>query len=132
MKRSSRSAASAFITLTLLSLTGCGGEARTTVQGKITYKDQPVTSGLINFQLNNGPVFGGSISSDGTYSYEMPPGEYQVRIDAPAPMTPLKEGEMEPKLGPRLAPAEYASYATSKLTASIKDDSPQEINFPLQ
>lgn len=131
-RRYVRSALAAFCGVAALSLAGCGGEARTAVEGKITYKGQPVTSGLINFQLNRGEVFGGSIESDGTYHFEMPPGEYQVRIDAPAPMAAYIEGQPEPKPGPRLAPAKYANYATSDLKTTVGSDSPQTVDFPLE
>lgn len=119
------------LALAALSLTGCGGDSATTVHGKVTYKGQPVTSGLINFQLSGGKVYGGEIGSDGSYSYELPPGEYRVRIDAPGPRPPWKEGDPEPKPTPRLAPEKYADYASSGLTATVTDSS-QQLDFPLE
>ncbi|HEX6961089.1 MAG TPA: hypothetical protein VF175_04430, partial [Lacipirellula sp.] len=65
-------------------LFGCGGgEPVTEVHGTITFNGKPVTAGLINFQAEGGQPLGGEIQSDGTYRYELPPGEYQVRIDTP-------------------------------------------------
>lgn len=116
---------------TLLLLVGCGGEAQTDVSGKITHAGKPISSGLINFQLANGPVFGGPIDADGAYEYSMPPGEYLVRIDAPGVMPQYIEGQPEPKPVPREAPAKYASYATSGLTATVTDGSSQTIDFAL-
>src|SRR4051794_32099560 len=79
---------------------GCGGDSKTVVQGKVTYNGNPVTTGLINFQPDKGRPFGGAIQSDGTYTYELPPGNYKVRIDAPAANGGgVKEGDPVPKGG---------------------------------
>ncbi len=115
-------------------LPGCGRSAKTTtVTGNITFKGQPVSSGLINFQPAGGKTLGGPIKADGAYEFQLPPGEYKVRIDAP-PAIPAsyKEGDPLPKLGPRLVPEKYADFNGSGLTASIKDQSePQSLDFPL-
>jgi hypothetical protein len=123
-----------------LLVAGCGGESKTVVQGKITYNGNAVTTGLINFQPDKGQPLGGAIQSDGTYKYELPPGSYKVRIDAPgADSGGLKEGEPIPPGGPpkttpaqRQAPAKYANYDTSGLTAAIGSESPQQLDFPLK
>src|SRR5262245_34690500 len=112
-----------------LLLVGCGGEAQTDVSGKITHGGKPVSSGLINFQLGGGRVFGGPINTDGTYEYSMPPGEYQVRIDAPGVMPQYIEGQPEPKPVPREAPVKYASYDSSGLTITVSGDSSQQQDF---
>jgi len=86
--------------------TGCGsGGATVHVSGKITFQDKPVTSGLINFLPASGRPLGGGIQADGTYQYQLPPGEYKVRIDTP-PAIPAgwKEGDPPPKMGPRQVP----------------------------
>jgi hypothetical protein len=124
-------------------LTGCGGESTTTVQGTITFNDQPVTTGLINFMPSQGKPFGGAIQSDGTYSYDMPPGEYKVRIDSPPP-TPagLQEGSAVTSNAPSpqaasgrpgqgQVPAQFASYDTSGLTLTVGSESPQQHDFKL-
>jgi hypothetical protein len=110
---------------------GCGGDAMTTVSGNITYNGKPVTNGLINFQPAQGKTYGGPIASDGSYSYEIPPGEYRVRIDAPGPAPAWEEGQPEPKPVPRLAPEKYADYKTSGLTAKVTDAGDQTVDFKL-
>jgi hypothetical protein len=112
---------------------GCGdGVATTAVQGSITFNGKPVTFGVINFKPAQGQPLGGEIRSDGTYQFELPPGEYQVRIDSPPKMPEgYKEGDPLPKLGPPQVPAQYANYGTSGLTATVGADSPQQLDFNL-
>jgi hypothetical protein len=116
----------------VLALAGCGGEATTTLSGNITYQGEPVPSGLINFRSADGTkTLGGAIESDGTYSFELPPGEYQVRIDAPGEMPPWQEGQPEPKPGPRQAPIKYADFSSSGLTVTVDSDGAQQQDFAL-
>jgi hypothetical protein len=112
---------------------GCGGGAdTTTVAGKITFNGQSVTRGIINFQAEGSRPIGGGIASDGTYSVELPPGQYKVRIDAP-PAVPegYREGDPLPPLGPRLVPEKYANFNSSGLTATVTADGSQSIDFNL-
>ena len=121
------------LALASAALVGCGGGAdTTTVSGAVTYSEKPVTSGLINFIAVSGRPLGGGIDSDGTYSVELPPGEYQVRIDSP-PEFPAgyKEGDPPPKLPPRQVPEKYASFNSSGLTATVKDEGSQTMDFKL-
>jgi hypothetical protein len=72
------------------------------------------------------------IQSDGTYSFDLPAGEYKVRIDTP-PALPAgwKEGDPAPPPAPRLVPEKYASYTSSGLTATINDSGSQTVDFTL-
>jgi hypothetical protein len=120
-----------FLAVLILAV-GCGGEQVTTLSGAVTYKGKPVTSGLINFRSSDGKAtLGGPINSDGTYSFELPPGEYLVRIDAPGKMPPWEEGQPEPKPGPREAPVKYADYPSSGLKVTVSGDAPQQQDFEL-
>jgi hypothetical protein len=124
---------SALVALSCLLVLGCGGkEGTSTVSGKVTYQGQPVTDGLINFVTNGGRPLGGSIGADGTYSTQLPPGEYKVRIDTP-PEFPAgyKEGDPLPKLPPRQVPEKYANFNSSGLTATVKGDGSQTIDFAI-
>jgi hypothetical protein len=113
---------------------GCR-EARetTTVQGTVSYGGKALEHGIINFQKSGARPWGGGIASDGTYQFDVPPGDYQVRIDAPAKVPDdWKEGDSPPS-GARQAPEKYASYATSELTAKVEaQGEPQTIDFELQ
>jgi hypothetical protein len=112
---------------------GCDdGVATTTVRGKISYNNNPVTFGVINFKAAEGQPLGGEINPDGSYQFELPLGDYQVRIDSPPQMPAgYKEGDPLPQLPPRQAPARYANFATSGLTATIGAESPQQLDFAL-
>jgi hypothetical protein len=115
-------------------LVGCDRSPATkNVSGAIAYQNKPVTSGLINFLPEKGRPLGGGIGSDGTYAVKLPPGKYQVRIDAPAPPPEgFKEGMPMPKLAPPLVPEKYANFASSGLTATIEDQgSSQQVDFKL-
>jgi hypothetical protein len=116
-------------------LAGCGdGQATTTVQGKLTFKGKPITYGLINFKpTSGGKLLGGGIQPDGTYQYELPPGDYQVRIESGAPATVEGEAATAPATpsGPQV-PSKFANYATSGLTATVTADGEQTIDFSLE
>ena len=114
-------------------LSGCGGGSETTtVQGKISFNGQPVTRGAINFRAQSAGPLGGPIGADGSYSFELPPGQYAVRIDSPAPIPEgYKEGDPLPQLEPRQVPEKYASFNSSGLTATIEPGGSQTIDFAL-
>lgn len=124
----------AFVSLSLLVLVGCGGgTGGSTVRGKITYQGKQVTSGLINFKGAQAQPLGGAIMPDGTYEFVLPPGDYQVRIDAPPELPEgLKEGDPIPKLGPRLAPEKFADFNSSGLTLTVTGEKSQQADFALQ
>jgi hypothetical protein len=111
---------------------GPGGSDVTTVRGKITVNGAAVSGGLINFLAAGARPAGGGINADGTYEFDLPPGEYQVRIDTP-PALPAgyKEGDPLPVLPPRQVPEKYASFATSGLTAKVAAQGEQTIDFSL-
>jgi hypothetical protein len=117
-----------------LLLPGCGGgpAATTSVQGSITYQKKPANNGVIAFSQAGGRPISAAIQSDGTYAAQVPPGDYQVRIDAPPPLPPdAKEGEPLPPLGPRTVPEKYANFSTSGLTVTIGKESPQQLDYNL-
>ena len=123
----------AALAIVVLAFTGCGGGPNTTtVSGKVTVNGAPVSRGVINFQASGSRPLGSGISADGTYSVELPPGDYQVRIDAP-PEVPAgyKEGDPLPRLGPRLVPEKYAGFSSSGLTATVGNEGSQSIDFEL-
>ncbi len=111
---------------------GCGGPSTTTVSGKITYAGKPAASGLINFRAEGQKPLGGGIQPDGTYQFDLPLGDYQVRIDTPPAMpADWKEGDPPTKMGPRLIPDKYGDFVGSGLTVTVEDSGSQEVNFNL-
>jgi hypothetical protein len=123
------------LALSSLAFVGCGGDDDLkAVSGTVTYQGKPVQDGLINFVAQGSRPFGGSIEADGTYSVELPPGDYQVRVDTPPQFPPgFKEGDPLPKLPPRQVPEKFANFSSSGLTATVKaDESTQTLDFKLQ
>lgn len=115
-------------------LVGCGrGEGGSTVSGVVTFNGAPVTTGVIGFYKAGTKALGAPISPDGRYSLTIPSGDYQVRVDAPAPMPEgWKEGQPLPKLPPRPVPEKYATFDSSGITAAINDEATQQfdVNLP--
>lgn len=125
----------ALLSLLLVSI-GCGSSgSTTTVAGKITHDGQPVTTGLINFMVEGGRPLGGGIGPDGGFSFDLPPGDYKVRIDSPPPLAPGSvEGQPAAPAGKPLVgqvPPKFANYETSGLTLTVGADSPQQQDFAL-
>jgi hypothetical protein len=119
--------------LTLLFGCGQAGEKTTSVQGKITYQNKPANNGVIAFLKDGSKPVSAAIQPDGAYAVQLPPGEYQVRIDAPPPMPAgWKEGQPMPPLGPRSVPDKFANFSNSGLTATVAAQSPQQLDFPLK
>jgi len=121
--------------LLLVMADGCDdGPSTYTVKGSVSYQGKPVTGGLINFKPARGQPLGGGIKADGSYEFQLPAGEYLVRIDTP-PEIPegWKEGDPHPELGPREVPAKYARFRTSGLTAMVQPSGePLQIDYSLE
>ncbi|HJZ59277.1 MAG TPA: hypothetical protein VKE74_30310 [Gemmataceae bacterium] len=81
-----RKLALACAALALAALTGCGTPATSTFHGTVSYRGQPVKSGVIYFlgpapQMRMGM---GTIHDDGTYTAtDVPVGEVRVSFQAP-------------------------------------------------
>jgi hypothetical protein len=89
----------------------------------------PVPSGTIAFHKEDSAAAGTVINSDGSYSLNLEPGEYQVRVDASGERpADWKEGDPPP---PRLVPDKFTSFQTSGLTLTVGSDSSLEQDFAL-
>lgn len=123
------------VVATLLALThlGCGGEggSRPTVvpvKGKVTFKGQPLTKGVVRFEPDGyGRMATGELQPDGTFmltTFEKGDGavigQHKVFITGTSP-NPRKE----------MVPKKYLAPETSKLTADVDPDH-TEFTFDLQ
>jgi hypothetical protein len=140
--------------LCLVVVFGCGDRknpnAASTVSGKVTYKDAPVSGGNITFKPEKeGPVYFRPLAADGTYSLtDVPAGNYVVTIETesinPSRKKPTygRAGVGAPPAEPIPAsavtsagtyvkiPAKYADVKTSGLKATLGGDKKGQ-DFPL-
>ena len=118
-----------FALLPALFLAGCSGDdsqARYTVAGKVTHQGQPVEHGVIQFenqaagQSNSSPLGAG-----GTYSLDVPAGDYKVSVIPPTIMT-KGTGDSPPDEIPdpnvKNIPKKYRVVESSGLTAQVAKD----------
>lgn len=135
------------LSATVLLATGCGSDSkRYGVSGKVTYKDQPIKSGLISFVPKGSTASaGGAPITDGRYevprSPGLPPGEYEVIISVPT-TAPAKAagsakaagdegpGEGGEKETAETLPAKYNSM--TELKAEVKAGADNEFDFHLK
>jgi hypothetical protein len=93
----------------LIALPGCGGAPEGTVDGKVTYKGAPLTSGVVNFHSpDKGHGATANLDSGGAFklSAPLPVGSYKVFVTPPVPKqlppgTPPEKVEF-PVLPPKL------------------------------
>ena len=114
---------------------GCGPSAEShpetvPVQGKVTYKGQPVPKGTITFQPDAGQPATGEIQPDGSYRLGTfgqgdgaVPGHHRVMIIAntadPTKIPGSSPGYVEPR---DLVPKSYGQIDTSGLAADVTKD----------
>jgi hypothetical protein len=127
---------------TVVVLAGCSaGDQFPTekVSGKITYKNQPVTTGTVVFVPNGDmPSATGEIKPDGTYeltTYEENDGAvigtHQIMVTAVEDMA-NKLPEERSGTPRSLVPQKYSNYSTSGLTAEVKEGEPNTVNLELK
>jgi len=138
--------------LGVVAISGCSG-GLSTVSGKVTYKDKPVTTGSVQFMGNDGNPAVADINSDGTYTLKIRPGDFRVAITS---VDKAKEEERQKKMkewresakggtGPRtpppidrnapsisLIPEKYNTFDNSTLTATVKSGTNKDVNFELK
>jgi hypothetical protein len=116
---------------------GCGGNAtnKITVSGTVSYKGEPVTSGLLQFTGENNGYYGAAnLLPDGSYTMtDVVPGEVKVSIMQTPGGSGSSSGEKSkpaPKPQAEL-PDKYRSPQTSGLKYPIKPDTTQlKIEIP--
>jgi hypothetical protein len=123
----------------LLLCSGCGPSTnRRPLSGTVTYQGKPLELGVITFLTTSGPsgpVCGARISAG---RFEVPvlqglePGTYRVAISAAGPPASPTPEEIAAGASPRaqeLIPPQYNEE--SKLTAEVKADGPNQLDFNL-
>src|SRR5687768_11347111 len=97
-------AAKRLLILALLAAGGCGSSdsrARYTVTGKVTYQGQSVEEGTITFENPSaGQVNSSPLGSGGSYSLDVPAGDYKVSVSPPLVET-KGTGDSPPDMVPK-------------------------------
>ena len=116
-----------FVALVLAGCTSSNNPKTYPTTGKVTYRGQPVTSGMILLTpVDTGHAATGNLDKDGSFRLTTfqkddgaVPGSYQVAIQVfPAEGAGLPGAEFGGKAPP--IPPKYASAASSGITAEIK------------
>ena len=127
------------VTAVASGLGGCGGDPNLTrVKGRVTYAEQPLTTGEVSFSSEDGRRTAmGNIDSNGNYELRtsttvvgVPFGSYKVRITAVEQKSGMDQAG-KPFPAKHLIPEKYGDVATSGLTATVEKGKP-EINFALK
>ena len=112
-----------------LILTGCTGDgtqARYTVTGKVTHQGQPVEKGMIQFenpaagQSNSSPL-----GSGGTYTLDVPAGDYKVTVFPPTIMGKASADSPADEIADpsvKNIPSKYRVILSSPLAAQVDKD----------
>jgi hypothetical protein len=117
----------------LVGIAGCSESSNEVpVQGKVTYRGEPLIKGSVTFYPASGRPASAAFSDGGEYALELAPGDYTVTVNAGTALPPgFKEGDPTPP--PTIVlPTEFTSRARSKLTASVSKGSGAPINFELK
>ena len=139
MKCRTKAAMSAALVLLATAPTGCGNsEVIVKVSGKVTFKGEPVSEGLVLLiNAEKGIRLTSELRADGSFDvktvkgFGLSPGTYQIAITPPRVEFPLDPTEPLPEVGefPNI-PARYRKVETSQLTFAIKEgENPLEIDM---
>ena len=114
--------------LTIGVMSGCGGATERvsgSVSGRVTFKGQPVTSGVVNLMSKSrGIGASANLGDDGKYKITEPveTGEYKVVVTlAPPPPPRPEDGPPKPAQPAANIPEKYRSEATTDLTTMVEE-----------
>jgi hypothetical protein len=109
-------------------IAGCGPSdplARYSVSGKVTYQGKPVEEGTITFEdPAAGQVNSAELGSGGSYSVELPAGDFKVSVSPPLVETkagPDTPGDLVPKKVANI-PKKYWVQESAGISAKVTSD----------
>ena len=131
-----RFAGASVFALGLLGLLGCSkGPPMGEVAGRVTFKGNPVSEGIVSFMNTQAGTGGEGQLKNGTYSLAapLPPGEYKVMV------MPLVVQQQDGGKGPEVGiekpapdiPNRYRTIGATDLKATVKEGK-NEANFDLK
>ena len=115
--------AAALALLAAAALAGCHSNKPLTITGTVTYKGQPLPSGIVRFFFGTDRQSMATVEPDGTFAAtDVPPGPVKVTVE-PDPQAAkhrtMGGGANEPAPKPVKLPPKYADPATSGLEYTI-------------
>ena len=105
-----------------LGLAGCSGPTEGTVSGKVTYKGNPVTEGIVNLSApEKGLASEANLDSSGAFKLpgSLPLGNYKISLQPPRPQQ-LPPGSPAPKAANLAIPTQYQDANRTPLTRDVK------------
>ncbi len=130
--------------LALPLVTGCAGQAKGTVSGKVTYQGKALSSGYVTFTADKGPPLHADIQSDGSYRLEnVPVGPVKIGVQPKAsqeamraigmPRGPKDVDKVKAAVADRETklPSKYADPNQSGLTYTVTNG-PQQHDIDLK
>jgi hypothetical protein len=120
------------VTILLVCLAGCRrGPKIVPVSGKVLYKGNSLTSGVVMFQPDSGPLARGTIEPDGSFRLTTKTagdgctvGRCQIRVACTEPQSEdawARAAEVEPPTAKSLIPRRYAHFGSSGLVEEVRE-----------
>jgi hypothetical protein len=118
---------------------GCSGERPMgKVSGVVTYHGKPVTSGIVQFRSESGPIAGSGLDANGRFTLTTKKGgdgawagSHRVVV-MPFIPSAAELAPGQPLPNPTNIPKRYRSFDTSPLTAEVVGGQMNEFTFDLQ
>jgi hypothetical protein len=126
----------ALTAVVLVVVSGCSdrGVKKVTINGTVSYRGQPVPSGMLRFVGAEGSYSAGVIQSDGTFIItDVVPGEVKIGVMQRPQSTGDSSGKggNKPRKPPVMLPAKYLNPDTSGVKYTIASDSTTlNVEFP--
>ncbi len=120
------------VTALLGMLVGCGeASSNVAIQGKVSVAGEPLPGGTLTFFPNEGRPLATVLSKTGTYSCEVPPGDYRVTLVVGVQLPPgWEEGDRIPEPAFQI-PMQFTTRKRTPLRATVTPGQSEPIDFSL-
>ncbi len=116
----------------VLMLGGCSKPTEgTSVAGRVTYQEEPLADGSLMFYPSDGRPTAVALGADGTYSCQLPAGEYRVTVNVGVKLPAgWDEGDPVPRPSIQL-PTHYTSRARTPIQVTISENQTEPLDLTL-